>query len=93
MQIVGFLMRRLSLYSMYCLTEVTIEPDINRRHQFLDPVEAVYQCLVLVISLVTFSLLWYTEVSHGNEQGFDQNFATAGPGKYPGFALYRQKGL
>ena len=29
--------------------------------------------------------------SHGNERGFDQSFAMAEQGKYPGFALYRQK--
>ena len=31
--------------------------------------------------------------SHGNEQGFDQSFATAVQGKCPGFALYMHKGL
>ena len=31
--------------------------------------------------------------SHGNERGFDQSYATAVQGKYPGFVLYRQKGL
>ena len=31
--------------------------------------------------------------SCGNEHGFDQSFATAVRGKYPGFALCRQKGL
>ena len=30
--------------------------------------------------------------SRGNERGFDQSVATAERGKYPGFALYRQKG-
>ena len=30
--------------------------------------------------------------SRGNERGFDQSVATAVRGKYPGFALYRQKG-
>ena len=30
--------------------------------------------------------------SHGNEQGFDQSFAMAMRGKYPGFALYKPKG-
>ena len=33
------------------------------------------------------------EDSRGNEQRFDQSFATAVQGKYPAFALYRQKGL
>ena len=32
------------------------------------------------------------EYSHGNERGFDQSFATAVWGRYPGFAIYRQKG-
>ena len=31
--------------------------------------------------------------SRGNERGSDQSFTTAVWGKYPGFALYRQKGL
>ena len=31
------------------------------------------------------------EDSSGNERGFDQSFAMAVRGKYPGFALYRQK--
>ena len=31
--------------------------------------------------------------SRGNERGFDQSFATAVRGIYPGFVLYRQKGL
>ena len=30
--------------------------------------------------------------SRGNQRGFDQSFATSVRGKYPGFALYRQKG-
>ena len=30
--------------------------------------------------------------SRGSEQGFDKSFAKAVRGKYPGFALYRQKG-
>ena len=30
--------------------------------------------------------------SHGNEQGFDQSFAKAVWEKFPGFAVYRQKG-
>ena len=30
--------------------------------------------------------------SRGNERCFDKSFATAVQGKYPGFALYRQKG-
>ena len=30
--------------------------------------------------------------SRGNERGFDRSFAMAVRGKYPGFALYRQKG-
>ena len=29
--------------------------------------------------------------SGGNEQGFDPSYNTAVRGKYPGFALYRQK--
>ena len=30
--------------------------------------------------------------SHGSERGLDKSFASAVRGKYPGFALYRQKG-
>ena len=49
---------------------------------------------IVIVPYVPYSenIRWlYTSHSRGNERGFDQSFATAVRGKYPGFALCMQK--